>query len=379
MRRAKLNSVPIPTHKFAKDLVIMDEMLTQLAEAAIDAVAKNTSKAADALTTGYIDQSKAEKKAISDSKIAVTHTATQLLTDKMKEIGISEEYARIALINEAETIVKKRSILDKIFGRAKIIVQTTPQDETDPKREIGDISDDWLNRFRESACQKSSEEAQELFSKVLAGEIRKPGSISLKALTTLTDMDQKVATLFNTFCSLCLVLLEDPNQYLTTTYYFHIKDVRMPILTGGLNDAGTHEPGNPIILENFRDRSEVLYKEYGFDFPEFQLLMEYGLISDSSLMRYDHFWYNGEFWGFLPPNKQLSLLVDSSQAINIGGYALTSIGKELYQLTKLDTPPQYFEKITAFLQDYYSTILNKHIRYADTSPDPSPDQITSET
>lgn len=54
----------------------MDNPLTQVADAAIEAITKNISKAGNALTTGYIDRSKAEKKVISDSKIAVTHTAT---------------------------------------------------------------------------------------------------------------------------------------------------------------------------------------------------------------------------------------------------------------------------------------------------------------
>ena len=267
-------------------------------EPMVDAIAKNLSKAGNVLTTEHLKRSNAEKKAISDGKIAVRQNATQMLIDKMNEIDVPEEYAKMALMNELETIVIKRSILDKIFGRTERILQNTPQDDTDPNHKIGEISDDWLNRFRESACQKSSEEAQDLFSKVLAGEIRKPGSISLRALTTLSDMDQNVAMIFKAFCSLCFVKLDDPNQYLTSKSYFNIQDVRMPILNGGVTDDSTGTPMNPSLLVKFTDRSEAIYKEYGFDFSEFQLLKEYSLIDDSSLIRYDHFWYNNECWGF---------------------------------------------------------------------------------
>ena len=54
-----------------------------------------------------------------------------------------------------------------------------------------DISKDWLNEFRGIACKKSSEDAQNLFSKVLAGEIRKPGSFSLRATNYLIRYGSK--------------------------------------------------------------------------------------------------------------------------------------------------------------------------------------------
>ena len=72
----------------------------------------------------------------------------------------------------------------------------------------------------------------------------------------------------------------------------------------------------------------------------------------------------------------MPLFVSGSQAINIAGYALTSVGKELYRITKLDTPPQYFEKITEFLQDFYSETLYKFPKHTETSPEESTDQNT---
>ena len=173
-------------------------------------------------------------------------------------------------------------------------------------------------------------------------------------------MDQKVATLFNNFCALCLVNLDDPNEFLNFQSYFEIKDIRIPILTGGLNDAGTRKPINPSILNKFTDRSEAIYKEYGFNFPEFQLLKECGIIEDSSLMVYNHFWYNNEFWSFILPSTNVLKSQEDIQEIRISGYALTSVGKELFHITKLDPPPQYFEKIIEFLQDYYSIKLYKY-------------------
>ena len=45
-----------------------------------------------------------------------------------------------------------------------------------------EIDDDWLNLYAKLAEDKSSEELRSLFGKILAGEIRRPGSFSLRAM-----------------------------------------------------------------------------------------------------------------------------------------------------------------------------------------------------
>ncbi len=334
----------------------MDEMIEQLAEAAIDAVAKNASKAKDALTTESVKRRIDEKKAISDANIATTQTATQMLTDKMKEIGVPDEYAKKALINELERIVNKQSILDKIWEKTKRIFQGTPQDDTILDEEIGDISDDWLNQFRESACQKSSEEAQELFSKVLAGEIRKPGSFSLLALTTLADMDQKVAELFNTFCSLCLVRLVDPDAFLSNNS-FKIDDVRLPILKDNIIDAETINPPDNLKTSEFANASKSLYDNYNLNLNSFQLLLDHRLIVDNTSTKYNHIWYNNELWGFSPNSNQTTFLIPDDPNITISGFALTSVGKELFHILNEQTPSEYWKRIFHFIQTYYNVEL----------------------
>jgi hypothetical protein len=55
-----------------------------------------------------------------------------------------------------------------------------------------EIEDDWLNLFARLSEDKSSEELQQLFGKILSGEIRRPGSFSLRTLqlmSTITKAD----------------------------------------------------------------------------------------------------------------------------------------------------------------------------------------------
>ena len=59
-----------------------------------------------------------------------------------------------------------------------------------------EIDDDWFNYFEQYAEKASSERMQDLWARVLAGEIRKPTSFSLTTLRFLSELDKKIASLF---------------------------------------------------------------------------------------------------------------------------------------------------------------------------------------
>jgi Protein of unknown function (DUF2806) len=64
-----------------------------------------------------------------------------------------------------------------------------------------EIEDDWLNLFARLAEDKSSEELQVLFGRILAGEIRRPGSFSLRTLQLMALISRQDATDIITFLS----------------------------------------------------------------------------------------------------------------------------------------------------------------------------------
>ena len=65
-----------------------------------------------------------------------------------------------------------------------------------------EIDSDWLEMFSRIAETKSNEDVQLFLSKILAGEIRKPGSFGPKTIQTLSLLDQRTAKLFLSFCSI---------------------------------------------------------------------------------------------------------------------------------------------------------------------------------
>lgn len=323
-----------------------------------DPVSRNLLKALGHLATGLakvtveaFERRSAEKKAESDARIA----AIQSLSSQISEqVEVSEEYVKAAGDKFARKIVGQQWNLDKIVGKARDRLQEAPQIGTSADSSVGEISDDWLNRFRDEACEKSSEEAQELFSKVLAGEIRSPGAFSLKALTVLGDMDQKVATLFNTFCSLCVVKLEDPDGFLKSSSNFEIVEARVPIVRDVFIDGAIIPPSTVRNwLIKFAEASIPMYQEYGLDFNEFQLLSEYGLVEDNTYIEYSNFWHNNQLWGVFKRDANPPFEIEDIEAVNLSGLFLSSVGKELFHIVELNSPPEYLKRLIGLFEEYY--------------------------
>ena len=324
------------------------------------AIEKNLLKALGNLTTGLvnmpiraIERRDAEKLAETNARIAITRSAAKQISEQLK---VPVEYVKTAGVKHAAKIVQEQLNIDTIVTKTMERLQDGQANEADTESQIGDISDDWLNQFREVACKKSSEDAQDLFSKMLEGEIRKPESFSLRSLTTLADMDQEIAKLFNAFCSLCIIHLEDPMAYLRSPSNFKIKDVIVPIVTGSNTFQGNFRYGSG----EFAQKSLFIYQRYGFGLSEFQLLSEYGLIQDDNALNdYSHLWYNNEIYFPVDPSANHPFKAENYQNITISGYRLSSAGKELFHITKRENLPEYLEELIDFLQGYSNVKIHR--------------------
>ena len=123
------------------------------------------------------------------------------------------------------------------------------------------------------------------FGRILAGEIRNPGSYSILTLKTLGELDQNIATLFKKLCSACVVLGIQNNE--------HIIDARVPSLGG---DAGSNA-----------------LKKYGLGFDQLNILNEYDLIiSDYNSWR--------DYNLCILPTKTIQSFYHSSTKENTGFY-----------------------------------------------------------
>jgi hypothetical protein len=81
-------------------------------------------------------------------------------------------------------------------NRENIVAITIEELQKDPLPQENDaVSDDWMNIFGKYAENINSEELQHLWGRVLAGEIRKSGTISLRTLHFMSLLDKQTAEL----------------------------------------------------------------------------------------------------------------------------------------------------------------------------------------
>jgi len=132
--------------------------VTQLSTAAVDiGVAALQGKASDIRAN-----SKAREKIIG--------ATAEKITEKM---DVPAEYAEIAVDKHAKKILREQINTDKTVAIA--IKQLEHRHiEHDQPEQPSEISEDWLNAFQDIAGKSSSERMQQLFGKILAGEISQP-------------------------------------------------------------------------------------------------------------------------------------------------------------------------------------------------------------
>jgi hypothetical protein len=97
------------------------------------------------------------------------------------------------VVQVAEQNSKAEAVRQEV-SIAKAVLFAERELQADPAEPSPEApQDDWLLRWRESAAGVSSEELQQLWGKVLAGEVKSPGRFSLRALEFLRNLSQAEA------------------------------------------------------------------------------------------------------------------------------------------------------------------------------------------
>lgn len=91
-------------------------------------------------------------------------------------------------------MVKQRNI-ESVIGKAYTEIENEEIISEEP------VEQDWILRFFSCAEEISDDDMQTLWAKVLAGEIKKPKSYSLRTLETLRNLTIHEAKLFERICS----------------------------------------------------------------------------------------------------------------------------------------------------------------------------------
>ena len=316
-------------------------------------IRRNALKAFDRLCSALIDvpvgaleRRSAEKRSESEARIKIREEIT---TQIVQQIKVDPEYALKAGHKFAEKIIREQLNLDKISAIAanefnkEQSDNSGNQDTSEPNEQqaagstnkdtnSGEekvIDDDWLNSFETEARQKSSEDMQLRFGRILAGEIRQPGSYSIKAVKALSELDQNAAILFKKLCSMCIAFERPTDRW--------VLDARVISFGDGLVQDG---PGK-YTLSSYQ--IDVL-SEYLLIGSTQNYMYPYNLcIQSLNNMRPQPFRHQGKDWFFDP--------FDPIQEFRFSGLSFSIVGRQLFRIVDQDPIPEYTEDLKKFFAD----------------------------
>ena len=157
---------------------------------AIDGLIGNLINIPSVVLKTYLDRIKTRSTRVQRIQDAAT---TRVETAILSGDEVDEEVVQLALSSNLIGIQNKVQIV-------RLVVNELSSSSTDFEDKVNDSDEDidldWLSHFDKFAQTASTERVQNLWARVLAGEIRKPGSFSLTSLRLLSELDQSMATAF---------------------------------------------------------------------------------------------------------------------------------------------------------------------------------------
>ena len=306
-------------------------------EKLVDYVASGIGSAAGHLFSGWIARREVQKRLITaEGDVQAQRILVEGQATTMKMIAKAQADARSLLVSSDATVQGEVAFGDLVTQRIQFqeekrlaniesVVKQSAQELGDKEVQDHEVDHDWTARFFGEVQDVSSQELQWLWAKVLAGEIERPGSTSIKTLNIMKTLDKTMAGLFRKLCSVCISIRPDGNIFV---------DSRVPSMDG---DAG----GNAL-------------KEYGLGFGQLNVLHEHGLIISDYNSWYDiqasigivlgprkellriPFCFQGKYWVLIAKSAAVQ-----GKEFKLSGVSLTKSGQELSRIAGLEAADQY--------------------------------------
>ncbi|UAB89918.1 DUF2806 domain-containing protein [Ruegeria sp. SCSIO 43209] len=284
-----------------------------------DPVQKGFLKAANRLIGAAIDIPAAWLEGFASDHRASADARRELQMAAAKKIsadfGGSSDLANRAFAQQASRILRTQVNLEDVVARTAEELASDRQ----PDNPLGSPSDDWLETFRAEAELRSEEDIQSAFSRILAGEIRRPGTFSIRTVRAIGQMDQQTARVFQNYANVCVSVAGG-------------FDVRVPSLGGNAN----------------QNRLGV----FGLSFGDLNTLQENGLVQTDyhSWMEYSQFARNRVPLEYAGNRLILSLSNPNTSSVRVNGPALTTVGRELLKITDPSENEKYTIELKSFLE-----------------------------
>ncbi len=268
-----------------KDLTGLSKPLTKLIEVIADGIGTITKpilikKTADAKAYGI--------KAIADAKAYEIRVITQEIKESqqgVKLIDYSSKKTAISSLDipllQQEMTLNDRALLRNDYQEQKrqFNIEEITQKAADQLKDVTEVSDepvdkDWTTRFFNYAQDVSDEEMQNLWAQILAGEVKKPKSFSLRTLELLKNITKEEAEIFVKFAKIRLYGLNanfvynpDHDQFLKDNFNISFAD-KLTLVELGLSYSESEvtwgiqqSPNDNTVLIKYGSKVIVLTKK----------------------------------------------------------------------------------------------------------------------
>ncbi|CAI3929084.1 unnamed protein product [Commensalibacter communis] len=256
----------------------------------------------------------------------------RLVTQDLATIDVEEkekrepylECAKYIHNNITENIVCRELRKEVNFAKTiDIAADILSKDETEPP--IEQVEQDWIDRFREVASNTTMEEIQQLWGRILAGEIKSPGKHSLRTLEFIKNLSQKEA------------------QQIEKLFSFVLNDEVIARSFNRSYDYGSKILNSKLSLDFFLDMQSLglLNGAEG----TFQMTYPPTFVKEINYYRLMFRKYNGQrnAYIFTHDNRNQELCMPACQ--------LTQLGKELHNLCLVEMDRDYLNYLVAQLEE----------------------------
>ncbi len=175
-------------------------------------VKKSFLKALSTLITGVVDVPAAwlesKSQAIRDDTTGRSLFMTEAAKAAAKKSSSDEQLVQRSVEHFGARILKEQKNREAIAQAAlKELGTTDPNQDTNQE-----IDEDWLDIFSRVAEQRSNHDMQLYLAKLLAGEIRKPGSFDPSTVEALAKLTPTMARTFQDFCNISMVVTSSVDE-----------------------------------------------------------------------------------------------------------------------------------------------------------------------
>ena len=293
-------------------------------------VRKNFWKAFGQLCTAAVDVpvamlegKAAEFRAESQARVRLVARSAEQLADQMK---VEPEYVRAAAHKFTARVVREQINLDKVslLAAAELKKDTTKESSSSESQSTTEISANWLNAFEREASQVSEADMQGLFAKVLAGEVRKPSTFSIKSVKLLGEIDTSAAKYFRRLCSMTSTMKGAGSSF--------VVDARVVSLGHNAAQNGLRDYGLRFDTLN-------LLQEYGLIIADYNSYIDYApVIANDALSVSMSFDFGSNAYGLLRKSKAD---ITRPPDLKVHGVALTNSAIELLRIVDKEPVPAY--------------------------------------